>query len=171
MTDDTVDLANDSESFHRQHEHVDVERIRISSIDSNGKITIANSAAEINTDQFFVATTQGIFPAEQIGNGGGHSSSLKNCIIIQDQATFDNLNLNQLQDLRTVGSNPLIASAQVDTRPITKYQSLKYQWDDSVYDAVLPIRCKNTNGELHKRKFGSGSYSLLLLLLPFLLIL
>ncbi|XP_067951029.1 uncharacterized protein [Watersipora subatra] len=161
MTDEVDiggDLANEAERFTGQHEHVVDESIRISSIDSNGsKITIANPTSELNADQFFVATSQGIFPAEQLTNGGGHS--LKSCIIVQDQAAFDNLNinLNQLQQggLRAigVGSNPLIASAQVDdrARPITKYQ-----WDDSVYEAALPVRCKNTNGELHKRKFGSG---------------
>lgn len=147
------DLANAADRYSGQHEHVVDDSIRISGIETNGgKITITNPNAELNTDQFFIATSQGIFPAEQLANNG---HSLKNCIIIQDQAAFDNLNVNQIQGLRAigVGSNPLIASAQVDdrARPITKYQ-----WDDTVYEPVLPVRCKITNGELHKSKFGSG---------------
>ncbi|XP_070526915.1 deformed epidermal autoregulatory factor 1 isoform X1 [Cardiocondyla obscurior] len=31
-----------------------------------------------------------------------------------------------------------------------------YSWADSANLAVLPIRCKNTNAELHKSRFGSG---------------
>lgn len=31
-----------------------------------------------------------------------------------------------------------------------------YSWSDSANLAVLPIRCKNTNAELHKNRFGSG---------------
>ncbi|KAG5348176.1 DEAF1 factor, partial [Acromyrmex charruanus] len=31
-----------------------------------------------------------------------------------------------------------------------------YNWSDSANLAVLPIRCKNTNAELHKNRFGSG---------------
>ncbi|RLU15193.1 hypothetical protein DMN91_012187, partial [Ooceraea biroi] len=31
-----------------------------------------------------------------------------------------------------------------------------YSWSDSANLAVLPIRCKNTNAELHKSRFGSG---------------
>jgi len=40
--------------------------------------------------------------------------------------------------------------------PLSKERGLKYQWDESVDHDVLPVRCKNTNGELFKSKFGSG---------------
>ncbi|XP_054724498.1 deformed epidermal autoregulatory factor 1 homolog isoform X2 [Uloborus diversus] len=31
-----------------------------------------------------------------------------------------------------------------------------FNWDPSVYNNVLPVRCKNVRGELHKSRFGSG---------------
>lgn len=162
------DLAAQTEEFaESEHDHVSEEQIRlgglkiISTIEDgqhenpqqgNGeKIAISTPGSDINTDQFFVATSQGIFPAEQLSDGGG-GQALKNCIIIQDQAAFDHLNLPSLRAVG-VGTNPLIASAQVTERPRTIN---KYQWDESVYENVLPVRCKNKNGELHKNKFGSG---------------
>lgn len=171
MGDEVVDitegLSTQTEEYSGdQHDHVSEEQMRlgglkiISAIEDgqhenpagNGtKIAITTPGSDINTDQFFVATSQGIFPAEQLTDTAG-GQSLKNCIIIQDQAAFDNLNLTGLRAVG-VGSNPLIASAQVNERP----RSIsKYQWDESVYDDVLPVRCKNKNGELHKNKFGSG---------------
>ena len=41
--------------------------------------------------------------------------------------------------------------------PLSRERGLRYQWDDSAHNDVLPVRCKNTNGELHKCKFGSGA--------------
>jgi len=32
----------------------------------------------------------------------------------------------------------------------------RYQWDTSAFESVIPVRCKSSNGELHKAKFGSG---------------
>jgi len=43
--------------------------------------------------------------------------------------------------------------------PMSREKGLKYQWDDSVQGDMLPVRCKNTSGELFKSKFGSGTYS------------
>ncbi|KAH3729480.1 deformed epidermal autoregulatory factor 1 homolog [Dreissena polymorpha] len=40
--------------------------------------------------------------------------------------------------------------------PLSKERGFKYNWDESVDDDILPVRCKNTSGELHKAKFGSG---------------
>lgn len=40
--------------------------------------------------------------------------------------------------------------------PMSREKGLRYQWDESVQQEVLPVRCKNTNGELYKSKFGSG---------------
>jgi len=35
-------------------------------------------------------------------------------------------------------------------------RGFRYQWDQSAFDPVIPVRCKSSNGELHKAKFGSG---------------
>lgn len=40
--------------------------------------------------------------------------------------------------------------------PKGRERGLRYQWDASAFDPVLPIRCKMSSGELHKAKFGSG---------------
>lgn len=44
--------------------------------------------------------------------------------------------------------------------PMSREKGLKYQWDESVQQEILPVRCKNTNGELFKSKFGSGTREL-----------
>lgn len=33
----------------------------------------------------------------------------------------------------------------------------KYNWDPSVYDNELPVRCRNTSGILYKNRLGSGN--------------
>ncbi|WAR09359.1 DEAF1-like protein [Mya arenaria] len=40
--------------------------------------------------------------------------------------------------------------------PLSKERGLKYQWDETVDQDILPVRCKTTNGDLFKSKFGSG---------------
>lgn len=48
------------------------------------------------------------------------------------------------------------SSIQHLNQPHHRSNALRYQWDASVFDPVLPVRCKSSNGELHKAKFGSG---------------
>ena len=110
------------------------------------RITISAGGTDVSADQFFVATSHGLFPAEQLTDG---SHTLKNCIIIQDQSGLDTLAGLNFKAVG-VGSNPLIASGHIPNK------TYRYQWDESVHDPVIPVRCKNTNGELHKNKFGSG---------------
>ncbi|KAF6016927.1 DEAF1 [Bugula neritina] len=153
--DITEDLTSHPENFHEQQDHVGEDSIITNLVGNESKMTITSSTPELNSDQFFVATSQGIFPAEQITTS---NQGIKNCILIHDQATFDSLNLNGVRTIG-VGSNPLIAqtthtvSVNDDDR---NRQVRKYDWDPSAYDAELPVRCKNTNGYLHKSKFGSG---------------
>ncbi|XP_035379623.1 deformed epidermal autoregulatory factor 1 homolog isoform X2 [Electrophorus electricus] len=45
-------------------------------------------------------------------------------------------------------STPLTASHDKDVS--------KYNWDPSVYDNELPVRCRNTSGILYKNRLGSG---------------
>lgn len=65
-------------------------------------------------------------------------------IIIHDPST-----LNALNGTQTVTFNPLNRSLSVPEK--------NFSWDPSVYDPVLPIRCRNVKGELHKNRFGSGN--------------
>jgi len=40
--------------------------------------------------------------------------------------------------------------------PSARERGFRYQWDQSAFEPVLPVRCKSSNGELYKTKFGSG---------------
>lgn len=64
-------------------------------------------------------------------------------IIIHDPSS-----LNALNGAQTVTFNPLNRSLSVPEK--------NYSWDPSVYESVLPVRCRNIKGELHKSRFGSG---------------
>jgi len=46
--------------------------------------------------------------------------------------------------------------------PSSRERGFRYQWDQTAFDPVIPVRCKSSNGELHKAKFGSGMIHLLL---------
>ena len=45
--------------------------------------------------------------------------------------------------------------------PNAREHGFRYQWDQTAFDPVLPVRCKSSNGELHKAKFGSGTIRLI----------
>ncbi|MBN3309940.1 DEAF1 factor, partial [Amia calva] len=48
---------------------------------------------------------------------------------------------------------------QTPSTPITpgpEKDGTKYNWDPSVYDNELPVRCRNTSGLLYKTRLGSG---------------
>ncbi|XP_029951498.1 deformed epidermal autoregulatory factor 1 homolog isoform X2 [Salarias fasciatus] len=42
------------------------------------------------------------------------------------------------------------------TPPQDKESCSKYNWDPSVYNSELPVRCRNTSGVLYKNRLGSG---------------
>ncbi|XP_061750312.1 deformed epidermal autoregulatory factor 1 homolog isoform X2 [Nerophis ophidion] len=42
------------------------------------------------------------------------------------------------------------------TPPQDKDSTSKYNWDPSVYNNELPVRCRNTSGVLYKNRLGSG---------------
>ncbi|TNN33097.1 Deformed epidermal autoregulatory factor 1 [Liparis tanakae] len=42
------------------------------------------------------------------------------------------------------------------TPPLDKDSCSKYNWDPSVYNNELPVRCRNTSGVLYKTRLGSG---------------
>lgn len=102
----------------------------------------------ISAEHVYVATSQGILSAEQFAENVNAQNQFKTThIVIHDQTlTVDS-------GLKTP-STPL--PPPTPATPLSREKGLRYQWDDSVHDPVLPVRCKNTNGELHKAKFGSG---------------
>ncbi|XP_078271580.1 deformed epidermal autoregulatory factor 1 homolog [Rhinoraja longicauda] len=56
-------------------------------------------------------------------------------------------------------STPITQGPQTPSTPLTPgpdKDGTKYNWDPSVYENELPVRCRNTSGILFKNKLGSG---------------
>ncbi|EHB17834.1 Deformed epidermal autoregulatory factor 1-like protein [Heterocephalus glaber] len=54
---------------------------------------------------------------------------------------------------------PLTPGSQSPPTPLAPGQekgATKYNWDPSVYDSELPVRCRNISGTLYKSRLGSG---------------
>lgn len=92
--------------------------------------------------QLYVTTTQGLVPAEQI------QEDIKTTHIVIHDQTFDS-------GLKTP-TTPL--PPPTPATPLSREKGFKYTWDESVQGNILPVRCKNSNGELYKNKFGSGTF-------------
>ena len=107
-------------------------------------------------EQVFVATSQGLLAAvtpDQL-----HEAGIKTThIVIHDQSTGS----IQLEHGLRTPSTPI--PPPTPSTPLSRERGYKYQWDDSVHLPVLPVRCKNSNGELHKSRFGSGNFEFIYL--------
>ncbi|XP_073725033.1 deformed epidermal autoregulatory factor 1 homolog isoform X1 [Misgurnus anguillicaudatus] len=56
-------------------------------------------------------------------------------------------------------TTPMTPGPQTPNTPLTSGHDKdisKYNWDPSVYDNELPVRCRNTSGILYKNRLGSG---------------
>ncbi|XP_056595525.1 deformed epidermal autoregulatory factor 1 homolog isoform X2 [Triplophysa dalaica] len=56
-------------------------------------------------------------------------------------------------------TTPMTPGPQTPTTPLMSGHDKdvsKYNWDPSVYDNELPVRCRNTSGILYKNRLGSG---------------
>ncbi|XP_056128554.1 deformed epidermal autoregulatory factor 1 homolog isoform X2 [Rhinichthys klamathensis goyatoka] len=56
-------------------------------------------------------------------------------------------------------ATPMTPGPQTPNTPLTSghdKDGSKYNWDPSVYDNELPVRCRNTSGILYKNRLGSG---------------
>uniref|UniRef100_A0A8C1XY63 DEAF1 transcription factor n=1 Tax=Cyprinus carpio TaxID=7962 RepID=A0A8C1XY63_CYPCA len=56
-------------------------------------------------------------------------------------------------------ATPMTPGPQTPSTPLTSGHDKdvsKYNWDPSVYDNELPVRCRNTSGILYKSRLGSG---------------
>lgn len=108
----------------------------------------------ISAEHVYVATSQGILSAEQFAENVNSQNQFKTThIVIHDQTLSVDSGLKN-----DTPSTPL--PPPTPATPLSREKGLKYQWDDSVHEPILPVRCKNTNGELHKAKFGSGTNQL-----------
>lgn len=111
---------------------------------------VAVSSPSISADHVFVTTSQGLISAQQFQEATAGAIKTTH-IVIHDQT------LDQLAEagggLKTP-TTPL--PPPTPSTPLSKEKGFRYQWDDSVHNDILPVRCKHTNGELYKSKFGSG---------------
>ncbi|XP_076445552.1 deformed epidermal autoregulatory factor 1 homolog isoform X2 [Babylonia areolata] len=111
--------------------------------------TVVETAPQdaIAAEHVYVATPQGLISAEQFQEAT--VAGLKTThIVIHDQS------IAQLEAGLKTPTTPL--PPPTPATPLSKEKGFRYTWDDSVHASVLPVRCKNTNGELYKAKFGSG---------------
>uniref|UniRef100_A0A3Q0RHV2 Deformed epidermal autoregulatory factor 1 homolog n=1 Tax=Amphilophus citrinellus TaxID=61819 RepID=A0A3Q0RHV2_AMPCI len=60
-----------------------------------------------------------------------------------------------LKSAATITSGPQTPPTPL-TPPQDKDSCSKYNWDPSVYNNELPVRCRNTSGVLYKSRLGSG---------------
>ncbi|XP_077425734.1 deformed epidermal autoregulatory factor 1 homolog isoform X2 [Vanacampus margaritifer] len=56
----------------------------------------------------------------------------------------------------TAISSGLVTPPTLLTPPQDKEPTSKYNWDPSVYNNELPVRCRNSSGVLYKNRLGSG---------------
>ncbi|XP_053304694.1 deformed epidermal autoregulatory factor 1 homolog [Spea bombifrons] len=64
----------------------------------------------------------------------------------------------ETQDLK-VPTDPMTPGSDGSSTPLSpvpEKDGTKYNWDPSVYDNELPVRCRNISGILYKNRLGSG---------------
>ena len=100
-----------------------------------------------HSEHVLVATSQGLLTAEQLSQGDScDGEDIKTThIVIHDQS------LTQGDG----GPNTPLPPPTPST-PLSRERGFKYQWDETVFSMVLPVRCKSSNGDLYKSRFGSG---------------
>ncbi|KAK3593858.1 hypothetical protein CHS0354_011461 [Potamilus streckersoni] len=128
------DLPNgDDSAFADEHQHT-TDQAESSDENNTTETTI------VTEQPVFVATTQGLLAPEHF------QDAIKTThIVIHDQTLESGLK---------TPTTPL--PPPTPATPLSREKGFRYQWDESVHAEVLPVRCKNLNGELHKCKFGSG---------------
>ena len=104
----------------------------------------------ISAEHVYVATTQGLLTAEQLQQAGIKTTH----IVIHDQG--QETTLAESITLPKSPSTPL--PPPTPATPNSRERGWRYTWDDTVQQPILPVRCKSSNGELHKAKFGSGDF-------------
>ncbi|KAH6924955.1 hypothetical protein HPB50_027026 [Hyalomma asiaticum] len=103
--------------------------------------TVSVSVAD-HLPNVLLATSQGIITSEQLQQAGIKATH----IVIHDQSALDVFKTAQAS---------LAAQSSSDEGSGTA-QKFKYNWDESVHEPELLVRCRNVSGQLHKNKFGSA---------------
>ncbi|XP_036001788.1 deformed epidermal autoregulatory factor 1 homolog isoform X4 [Fundulus heteroclitus] len=122
-------------------------------------VTVADvQAAEDNVFTTTVATS-GSLPEHVLSGrttlqlGEGLSTQKATLIVVHTDGSI--VEAAGLKSAATITSGP-----QTPPTPLTPLQDKdscsKYNWDPSVYNNELPVRCRNTSGVLYKNRLGSG---------------
>ena len=112
---------------------------------------VTSPTSAIPSDHVFVATSQGLITAQQFQEAAAGGGIKTTHIVIHDQT------LDQLAEAGALKTPTTPLPPPTPATPLSKEKGYRYQWDDSVHSDILPVRCKHSNGELHKSKFGSGN--------------
>ncbi|XP_023202150.1 deformed epidermal autoregulatory factor 1 homolog [Xiphophorus maculatus] len=122
-------------------------------------VTVADvQAAEDNVFTTTVATSASLPEHVLSGRttlqlGEGLSSQKATLIVVHTDGSI--VEATGLKSAATITSGP-----QTPPTPLTPLQDKdscsKYNWDPSVYNNELPVRCRNTSGVLYKNRLGSG---------------
>uniref|UniRef100_A0A3B5LCF7 Deformed epidermal autoregulatory factor 1 homolog n=1 Tax=Xiphophorus couchianus TaxID=32473 RepID=A0A3B5LCF7_9TELE len=122
-------------------------------------VTVADvQAAEDNVFTTTVATSASLPEHVLSGRttlqlGEGLSTQKATLIVVHTDGSI--VEATGLKSAATITSGP-----QTPPTPLTPLQDKdscsKYNWDPSVYNNELPVRCRNTSGVLYKNRLGSG---------------
>ncbi|XP_070686819.1 deformed epidermal autoregulatory factor 1 homolog isoform X2 [Pempheris klunzingeri] len=122
-------------------------------------VTVADvQAAEDNVFTTTVATS-GSLPEHMLSGrttlqlGEGLSAQKATLIVVHTDGSI--VEATGLKSAATITSGPQTPPTPL-TPPQDKDSCSKYNWDPSVYNNELPVRCRNTSGVLYKNRLGSG---------------
>ncbi|XP_019638034.1 PREDICTED: deformed epidermal autoregulatory factor 1 homolog isoform X2 [Branchiostoma belcheri] len=100
------------------------------------------SVSEQAISQVFHGTTPTLLTTEAL-----HDGQKTTFIVVQDSSLDSGLKTP------ATPLTPATPATPSDGRPSSFF---RYTWDDTINLPVLPVRCRNTSGELYKSKLGSG---------------
>ncbi|XP_043915158.1 deformed epidermal autoregulatory factor 1 homolog [Protopterus annectens] len=124
-------------------------------------VTVANVAAAGAVDNVF---TTSVANAASISE---HVLSRRAALQIGDGLSTEKATLIVVHtDGSIVGTTglkapaaPITSGQQLSSTPLSpspEKDGMKYNWDPSVYENELPVRCRNTSGLLYKNRLGDG---------------
>ncbi|KAM9352126.1 deformed epidermal autoregulatory factor 1 homolog [Symphorus nematophorus] len=122
-------------------------------------VTVADvQAAEDNVFTTTVATS-GSLPEHMLSGrttlqlGEGLSTQKATLIVVHTDGSI--VEATGLKSAAAITTGPQTPPTPL-TPPQDKDSCSKYNWDPSVYNNELPVRCRNTSGVLYKNRLGSG---------------
>ncbi|XP_035520538.1 deformed epidermal autoregulatory factor 1 homolog isoform X2 [Morone saxatilis] len=120
-------------------------------------VTVADVQAEDNVFTTTVATS-GSLPEHMLSGrttlqlSEGLSTQKATLIVVHTDGSIVEAGL---KSAAAIASGPQTPPTPL-TPPQEKDSCSKYNWDPSVYNNELPVRCRNTSGVLYKSRLGSG---------------